>query len=286
MAQEWLGTLLHRALRDRHIDEVRRFALAGADLEVHNEMGQTPLYVAAAAGMDKAVKVLLGFGADVEAVDSRGGHPPIHIASSRGHEEVARLLLEHGADIDYRDPDQWTALHQAVHFGYIETARLLFDRGADWTIRTTDDKMTVLERATQRGRIEIILMLAHLSDNQNKELCQKCLGITIPDLLQPEKEGEVWLRSGYLHHSSEESLKQSARNCNGCLLITRSLDPKPEGKEYPGSIRLRAYSYKDPDLSYECITTVTAVVDTGGREGGLDLAADEGECPAVWSVFV
>jgi hypothetical protein len=40
MAQEWLGTLLHRALRDRHIDEVRRFALAGADLEVHNEMGQ------------------------------------------------------------------------------------------------------------------------------------------------------------------------------------------------------------------------------------------------------
>jgi ankyrin repeat protein len=60
-------------------------------------MYETPLYLAALEGQDKAVSLLLDNGALVNTTDSFM-NTPLHAAAMRGHVGVAALLLERGAN--------------------------------------------------------------------------------------------------------------------------------------------------------------------------------------------
>ncbi|GLH10143.1 AAEL014742-PA [Gryllus bimaculatus] len=93
------------------------------------ENGDTALHVAASGGHVKAVVVLLGMGAKVNA----SGHrlrTPLHCAAAHGHLAVAQRLLLAGAQVDAKDADGHTPLGLAAGQGNKNLVVLLLQKGA------------------------------------------------------------------------------------------------------------------------------------------------------------
>jgi ankyrin repeat protein len=75
------------------------------------------------------LQFLLERGADIN-VRNRFGETPLHLASFNGVLEVVRLLLEHGADEQAKNNDGKTPLQEAVEDGHDEVVELLREHGA------------------------------------------------------------------------------------------------------------------------------------------------------------
>ncbi len=141
--------------------ETRRLLESGADTEVINDVGATPLQLAAFLGNAPIVRLLLDHKADMTArVLGPGDHTLLQLAVSKRHLDVVKLLLEHGADVDApalrvaassdngpilevllahhpagltlftSDSDKTTLLHHASRNGMQATAKVLLSAGA------------------------------------------------------------------------------------------------------------------------------------------------------------
>lgn len=109
---------------------VEQLLSAGADPNIGstNRMHVRPIHSAAAhSDMDIAlrlVRCLLEHGAEVNVAQS-GGWTPLHQAAAHGREELVRLLLEWGADTRIESETHKTPHQMAVDNGYPEVASLL-----------------------------------------------------------------------------------------------------------------------------------------------------------------
>lgn len=87
------------------------------------------LHRAVVAGDLEKVRSLLEQGADANGQDELG-LTPLHVAASLENPAMVRLLLEGGADIYAREKYDMAPLVMAAWYGRVEVARLLMERGA------------------------------------------------------------------------------------------------------------------------------------------------------------
>lgn len=80
----------------------------------------------------EVVRILVDAGADPD-VHNPGGETPLHWAASSDDVDVAEALIDAGADIEAPDGSIGTPLANAVGYGCWEVARLLVARGANVT---------------------------------------------------------------------------------------------------------------------------------------------------------
>lgn len=147
-------------------DIVDALLAAGADPNIRDALGRTPLHRFATAGKNKwnAIRALLKAGARVNQ-PADDGRTPLHAAAALKHEDSVAFLIEHGADpniatatstpliccvtnhmtrgaeallsagasLTARTAEGNTALHEAVLKGEYAVAALLIDYGADFT---------------------------------------------------------------------------------------------------------------------------------------------------------
>ncbi len=187
---------LFKAAFSGNLEELKRLLKAGAHLESRDGNGRTPLHVATYASHEKLIQVLIGAGADANALDNQaydivtiaavandlsvlkivldlGAFPgnitspydgtALIAASHLGHHEVVKILIDAGAPLDHINNLHWTALMEAVVLGdggpdHVRTARYLLDAGADKTI-TDKDGITPYEHAVNRGYAAMIDLL-------------------------------------------------------------------------------------------------------------------------------
>lgn len=124
-------TILHWAAGESHTADLKRFIEGGASLEVKDQMGWTPLALAAFAGEADSVRILIDHGAGVHTRDQEGS-TPLHLALVSGHRDVAELLLEAGADSEAEDHKGQTPLFSAVtNYRSPEVVRWLLGIGAN-----------------------------------------------------------------------------------------------------------------------------------------------------------
>ena len=126
-------TPLHLASGTGHIEMVEFLLNHGADIELENFIGDTPLLLAARYaryGKYETIKTLLEHGAKVNHKDENG-RSALHDAAMYSGKEVINLLISYGADVNARDEHQSTPLHQAAMLNNIEAAKALVEHGSD-----------------------------------------------------------------------------------------------------------------------------------------------------------
>jgi ankyrin repeat protein len=164
-AKDSFGDLLiHRAVSVNDFKMVKLLIENGADINIKDEQGRTPLHVARLeedehkeiiklleekGAIDegkeekiiecpgpteeevlKRVKEMIASGKDINLKDEYG-RTELHMATVWGKENVVKFLIENHADLNPYDEDGFTPLHYALFNGYFQIAKLLIENGAD-----------------------------------------------------------------------------------------------------------------------------------------------------------
>ena len=159
---------------------LRHLLDAGADANVKEKDGRTPLHWASGNGHDTVVQQLLDAGADVNAKDNYGrtlfyealrnkdGRTPLHWASEKGHDTVVQQLLDAGADANAKDNYGRTPLHVASKNGHDTVVQQLLDAGADANTKNNNGE-TPLHRASENGHDAVVQRLLEAGADTNAE---------------------------------------------------------------------------------------------------------------------
>jgi ankyrin repeat protein len=184
---------------------VKALLADGANPNVRDEEGNTPLHVAGAVGSWDSVQLLLQAGANVGA-KNRHGLTPLHTVLCR---DIAGLLLERGADVNARDNAGQTPLHIALNMmhgmpagaGPTSSPRrverlgrerralveFLISKGADLGA-ATESGQTPLHVAAEWGCVEAVeLLVANGADPMARDV----LGATPLDLARAMQNTRV-----------------------------------------------------------------------------------------------
>ena len=107
------NTPLHFAAADGEPSAIRVLLDFGADVNARNELQRTPLHWAARQGNAVAVETLATAGAALNATDA-WGQTPLHDAVDRGNSATVNALIEAGVSANVTDRNGFTPLHIAL----------------------------------------------------------------------------------------------------------------------------------------------------------------------------
>jgi ankyrin repeat protein len=127
---------------------------------------------AARDGYADIVRLLIEFGAEVDAAGSERVHTALVLAAHQGHSEIVSLLLDHGADVNKAHPVSGSdALLEAVNQGRTQCVRLLLQAGADpdRAYQTEGGDVRILSVASAKGDTEIVRFLLEHGADLNAE---------------------------------------------------------------------------------------------------------------------
>ena len=174
------STLLHRAIQRGHQDASAFLLERGANPEVEDNGGWTPLALAAMRLQPSLplAELLLQYGADVNHAHSELNQSALHICASGGYIELARILLDRGARVDLSDRDGKTPLFMAVAKGEADVVKLLLQYGASRGVKSSQGE-TLESLASNNADILRLLHSAQLlrgpkvSKKQRKRAARK-----------------------------------------------------------------------------------------------------------------
>ncbi len=132
-------TALARASFRGHTEIADYLLSVGANPNVEDMGGATPLHLAAREGHKEIVALLVAKGAEMNAADKEGWTPLMR-ASINQKLPAVQALLDAGASVDATNKRGETALMQAVKKDDVATAQLLLQYGADRGVRGQDGK--------------------------------------------------------------------------------------------------------------------------------------------------
>jgi ankyrin repeat protein len=136
----------------------------GGNVNQANRMGEYPLHLV--SNNANLTKVLIQNGADLEVRD-RLGQTPLVWGIYKKNKSVLKALIEAGADVNARAYNGCTPLHYAVWVDSIESLELLIEHGGDLTAKSYD-KESVLDFAKKHNKVSILTYIEEKLKNVNK----------------------------------------------------------------------------------------------------------------------
>jgi serine/threonine-protein phosphatase 6 regulatory ankyrin repeat subunit A len=139
------------------INKIEAAINCGADIEIADEGGVTPLMQAIDGNKFKVVKFLLSHGGNANAQDENG-RTPLMYAAEKGNVSIVKLLLKSGAKIDTRrSVEDMTALGEAFLHNQHNIMKVLLMNGAK--ANDTIAGESLLKLAKKDNKIEVIKLL-------------------------------------------------------------------------------------------------------------------------------
>lgn len=160
-AQDTRGvTACHMAAEVGALDVVTALVQAGADCTIMAHAAAiTPLIVAAAAGEEEMVSLLLAITTEVDAIHSdKSAMSALMAAASNGSTAIVQRVLDAGAKVNMRNSDGVTALMHSAVLSHVEVVNQLLASGAD--LHATDnDGFDALVAAATGGSAAVSRLL-------------------------------------------------------------------------------------------------------------------------------
>ena len=167
------GSAVNAALVKGNVEIALLLLDQGADVNIMDSGGYTPLYTASEPGHRDNVEFLLKHHADVDLMSGPTSDTALGIAAVMGEVEIARILLHRGASVDSRDNEGWTPLFLASRYGHLDIVRLLIQSGA--AVDTPDNEGWIpLFAASRCGHLDVVQLLIQSGsavDTPNNEGC-------------------------------------------------------------------------------------------------------------------
>lgn len=158
---------LHKAVEFAYPVLARALCDAGAEVDIRDQYGETPLLLLAKCGqwnenIPKArrcetIQTLLTCGADIHAVNPRG-RGVLHLACTENDHQAAEMLIEGMADVNSQDLAGFTPLMWAAGRNGLETVKMLLDYEADMNLKAARGQ-TAITFALTNGHKAIVDVL-------------------------------------------------------------------------------------------------------------------------------
>lgn len=151
------------------------------DLDVYNNLRQTPLHLAVITTQPALVKLLLSHGASPMALD-RHGQTSVHLACEHGSPRCLRELLEGGSDrpdLEARNYEGLTPLHVAVATSNPDTLLLLLEHGADIDAVDIKSGRSPLLHAVENSRLDMVELLIQSGASVNAQSYAGCTALHV-----------------------------------------------------------------------------------------------------------
>jgi ankyrin repeat protein len=124
IANEFGHTPLINAIRSDSLRNVKILCEAGINVNFADKFGYTALHKSAMLGDVESINILMEYKADIHAKDKQG-KTALHYAAINGNNDVITTLLKAGAKIDAKDNSDNTAFYYSVYYGNEKTAETL-----------------------------------------------------------------------------------------------------------------------------------------------------------------
>ena len=264
------------------VDAVGSLLDAGEDVNAAHGDGMTGLHWAARRGGLEMVEVLIGAGADPDAVTRLGEHTPLHVASTVGSAAVVDALLQAGADAHATTTTGATALHFAAAAGNRAAVAALLRHGADPNAREPQWGQTPLMFAGAAGRADAITAL--LDSGADPRIAATVVDIAARNKAdradsRRRRDRVAALRERLVHGETADPAQPEPRVAREPGAAPQPSAPRPSPQE-------RDAAAQEVDLQEE--PEPLGYADLVGTHGGLTallLAAREGHTDAVLALL-
>lgn len=112
------------------------------------------------------LKAMLDGGANVNVRD-QSGMTPLAWAANKGGMRLVELLLDRGADVNCRNSDGWTPLHWAARSGNVDIAKVLLQAGADKNLKNLLGRTAAQMADNEAVRMLFVLQQPEAGLNRN-----------------------------------------------------------------------------------------------------------------------
>ncbi len=137
----------------------------GAQVNARDKQGRTPLYYASNYSTADSVRLLLENEANINVFDINSKSSALHGIDD---EEKIKVLIEFGANVNAINDQGWTALHSILSTGTRNCAKILIDNGADLTAKDNEGQ-SPLFKAAKEGNVECVQLLIENKANVNEK---------------------------------------------------------------------------------------------------------------------
>jgi len=156
------------------VDELKSVidAIGIENLNVSDVNKYSALHHCSISGRVENVKILIGYGANINAKssDETRNWLPIHYASKFGYKEIVEEFIESGVNKEITTSFGLTPLHVASEFGSFEVAKYLTSIKCDLNAETIPEnqRLTPLHFASIGDFYEIVMLLITSGADRNK----------------------------------------------------------------------------------------------------------------------
>ncbi len=158
---------MHLAASNGNIEMVNSLLKKGADINIKDNQDRSPMHFAALNGKTDMVQFLADkFLAAKISIDQLNDYDetPLHAAVRNGHKDVVEYLAANRANVNTKDKAGVSPMHSAAWHGNKDMVNSLLEKGADVNIKDHRER-SPMHAAAENGKTEMVWLLA---DNKAK----------------------------------------------------------------------------------------------------------------------